>query len=147
MERGNEVEPKARAAYEFIKNVDVETVGFVDHPTIKSAGCSPDGLVGTTRGVEFKCPNTSTHIDTILGAAIKAEYRPQIQWNMACAELEAMDFVSFDDRMPAHRQAYIIPFARDDAFIKNLEEQVSSFIAEMEEKIARLSEIAMEQAA
>ena len=41
-------------------------IGFVDHPTIAMAGASPDGLVGDVGLVEVKCPNTATHIDTLL---------------------------------------------------------------------------------
>ncbi len=44
----------------------VEQVGFIDHPSIPMAGASPDGLVAEGL-VEFKCPNTSTHLDTLLG--------------------------------------------------------------------------------
>ena len=46
MQRGTEKEPDARAAYELATDADVVTVGFVPHPGIAEAGCSPDGLVG-----------------------------------------------------------------------------------------------------
>jgi len=46
MQHGTETEPLARAAYEALKDVLVDEVGFVPHPTIEMAGASPDGLVG-----------------------------------------------------------------------------------------------------
>ena len=45
---------------------DVELAPFIAHPTIEMAGASPDGLVGTDGLVEIKCPNTATHIETLL---------------------------------------------------------------------------------
>ena len=45
MARGLELESEARNAYE-LENQKVILTGFIDHPTIKEAGVSPDGLVG-----------------------------------------------------------------------------------------------------
>jgi hypothetical protein len=45
MEWGTATEPMARIAYEIAKEVLVEQVGFIEHPTIAMFGCSPDGLV------------------------------------------------------------------------------------------------------
>ena len=47
MQWGIDQEPAARAAYEFYRDCDVVTVGFIDHPRILMSGASPDGLVGT----------------------------------------------------------------------------------------------------
>src|SRR5690349_4316697 len=65
MRRGNEQEPFARSRYESHENVLVEEVGFVLHPTIAWAGCSPDGLVGTDGQVQIKCPSSRNHLETV----------------------------------------------------------------------------------
>ena len=65
MERGVEQEPHARAAYSARTGELVEEVGFIDHPAIAMSGASPDGLVADGL-VAFKCPNTATHLDTLL---------------------------------------------------------------------------------
>lgn len=44
MQWGTEQEPNARAAYETLKGVLVEEVGFVPHPMIPDAGASPTDL-------------------------------------------------------------------------------------------------------
>jgi predicted phage-related endonuclease len=80
MQWGIDTEPKARELYELIFGVDVSLSGFVMHPTIKGAGASPDGLIGDDGLVEIKCPNTATHIETLLGAAIDDKYIKQMQW-------------------------------------------------------------------
>jgi hypothetical protein len=67
MQWGIDQEPHAIAAYSFMHDTDVEAVGFIDHPTIDLSGCSPDGLIGTQGMCEIKCPNTKTHLDTLMG--------------------------------------------------------------------------------
>ena len=58
MQWGTDTEPEARDAYAFVRGVSVQRVGFVPHPTIQMAGCSPDGLVGDVGMIEIKCPKT-----------------------------------------------------------------------------------------
>ncbi|MCP5099120.1 MAG: YqaJ viral recombinase family protein [Chloroflexi bacterium] len=107
MQWGTDTEPEARAAYEFYQGVDVVEIGFIDHPTIPMTGCSPDGLVGDDGMVEIKCPNTSTHIDTLLKGSIPSKYIKQMQWQMACAERDWCDFVSYDPRMPEEMKLFV----------------------------------------
>ena len=66
MQWGTDTEPQARMAYEAHKNVLVDEEGFIDHPSISNFGCSPDGLIGDSGLIEIKCPNSKTHIDTLL---------------------------------------------------------------------------------
>jgi len=138
MRHGTETEPEARSAYVFRADVDVAEVGFIDHPAIVNTGASPDGLVGDDGMVEIKCPNTATHIDTLLGQSVPAKYVTQMQWQMACAERAWCDFVSYDPRMPANMALFVQRVERDDAFIKATEAEVLAFLRELEEKVAAL---------
>lgn len=131
MQHGTECEPQARAAYEFERSVEVEQVAFVPHPTIESTGASPDGLVNSDGMIEIKCPNTATHIETLLGAPIPDKYIVQMQWQMACTDRDWCDFVSFDPRMPVSMQLYVKRVHRDPARIAELEEAVQRFLAEV----------------
>lgn len=140
MQHGTETEPQARAAYAFYADADVEQVDFVPHPQIPMSGASPDGLVGADGLVEFKCPNTATHIETLLGAPIAAEYITQMQWQMACTGRQWCDFVSFDPRMPGNMQIFIQRVPRDDKRIAELEEAVAAFLAEISLKVAALQD-------
>ena len=97
---GTEQEPAARKTYEFYRDTDVEQVAFVLHPTIGDSGASPDGLVDVDGLVEIKCPETHTHIETLLGQAVPAKYITQMQWQMACTGRAWCDFVSYDPRLP-----------------------------------------------
>jgi putative phage-type endonuclease len=135
---GTETEPQARSMYEFMRDCDVVEVGTVLHPTIDMSCASPDGLVGDEGLVEIKCPNTATHIDTLLGDAIAGKYITQMQWQMACTGRKWCDFVSFDPRMPGDMQILVSRVARDDAMIADLEKHVIAFIAEVDETIRAL---------
>ena len=144
MEWGTATEPQARKAYEFLKDVEVEEIGFVDHPIINGTGASPDGLVGANGMLEIKCPNTKTHIDTLLTQKVPKKYDTQMQWQMCCAGKDRLwtDFVSFDPRLPQHLNMFFKRVERDDERIAELEGIVSDFIDEMKIKIKALEDLA-----
>lgn len=141
MQWGTDQEPFARAAYEVQQNVLVDETGLVDHPTIEMAGASPDGLVGEDGLVEIKCPNTATHIDTLLTQTVPAKYITQMQFQMACTGRQWCDFVSFDPRMPQKAQIFIKRVPRDDAFIKEIESEIKKFLAEVSAKVDQLNKL------
>lgn len=135
---GTETEPVARTEYEIATGSTVREVGFVQHPTIEMSGGSPDGLVGEDGIIEIKCPNTATHIATILSGSADSKYIKQMQWNMECTGRRWCDFVSYDPRMPEGLQLFISRVDRDDEFLKEAREEVVSFLAELDEMIEKL---------
>jgi len=147
MQHGIDTEPQARDAYEFFTDSDVEQVGLIDHPTIPMAGASPDGLVGADGMVEIKCPNTATHIETLLGGSVPAKYVDQMQWQMACTGRKWCDFVSFDPRMPEHLRLFVRRVPRDVRRIEEITEGVLVFLAELRDKTARLESLGAKAAA
>lgn len=138
MQWGTDTEPQARDAYSFLHNVGVEQVGLIEHPTIRMAAASPDGLVGADGLVEIKCPTTHTHIDTLLSERIPAQYEAQMLWQMACTGRDWCDFVSFDPRLPAELQIFVKRFHRDAERIAALEAEVTKFLAELDAKLSAL---------
>lgn len=141
MQHGTDTEPLARAAYESLKDVLVDEVGFVPHPTIEMAGASPDGLVGDDGLLEIKCPNTATHIDTLLSQTVPNKYNTQMQFQMACTGRLWCDFVSFDNRLPEELQLFVKRVPRDDVFIKQTEDAIVKFLAELDDKINKLMKV------
>jgi putative phage-type endonuclease len=137
MERGTELEPFARAWYEVETGEFVKQVPFVDHPTIKNAGASPDGIIGEGL-IEIKCPMAKTHIKYLLEDRVPAKYMPQMAWQMACTHSKWVDFVSYCPELPADMQMFIKRYERDDAYIAELEAKVIEFDTEVEQVIARL---------
>ena len=132
MQWGVDQEPFARAAYEAHSGVWVDTVGFVQHPTIERAGASPDGLVGHDGLVEIKCPNTSTMIDTLLTGKVPSNYVTQMQMQMACTGRAWCDYAVFDSRMPVKAQLFVKRVQRDQKFIDDLNKEIIAFLAEVE---------------
>ena len=141
MQHDTETEPLARAAYEALKDVLVDEVGFVPHPTIEMAGASPDGLVGDDGLIEIKCPNTATHIDTLLSQTVPGKYNTQMQFQMACTGRKWCDFVSFDNRLPEELQLFVKRVPRDNVFIRLIEGEIVQFLAELDDKINKLMKV------
>ena len=135
---GTEKEPDAKDCYCFLRDAEIEAVGLVLHPTIEMACASPDGLVGSAGLIEVKCPNTATHIDTLLSETIPEKYVKQMQWQMACTGRDWCDFLSFDPRMPADMQVFIRRLPRDGGLIADLERAAVTFLAEIDETVATL---------
>lgn len=139
MRWGTEKEPEACIAYEFHADVEVDKTGFVDHPEIVNSGASPDGLIGDVGMVEFKCPTTTTHVNTILSDEIPADHQTQMMWQMACKpERQYCDFASFDPRVPERVKLFVKRLPRDEARIAELTKLVAEFIGELEAKLAKL---------
>lgn len=138
MQWGTATEPQARAMYEFMRDVVVQQVGYVDHPSIEMAGCSPDGLVDPLGLLEIKCPNTATHLETLLTGNFDGKYVLQCQWQMATTGRAWTDLVSFDPRLPAEMQLFIKRIDRDVALIADIEKEARVFLDEIESTIRQL---------
>jgi len=141
MQHGTETEPLARLAYEVSQNVLVDQVGFVPHPSIKMAGASPDGLVGDDGLLEIKCPNTATHIETLLSETVPTKYFTQMQFQLASTGRKWCDFVSFDNRLPEELQLFVKRVPRDEMYIKLMEAEIVQFLAELDDKINKLMKV------
>jgi putative phage-type endonuclease len=141
MQHGTDTEPLARAAYEALQDVLVDEVGFVPHPTIEMAGASPDGLVGDDGLLEIKCPNTATHIETLISKVVPGKYNTQMQFQMACTGRQWCDFVSFDNRLPEMFQLFVTRVPRDEVFIRLIESEIVQFLAELDDKINKLMKV------
>jgi putative phage-type endonuclease len=137
MEWGNQIEPQARAMYELESGFDVDQVTFIKHDTLK-AGCSPDGLVGESGLVEFKCPKTTTQIETFLSGKMPAIHVGQVQGQLWISEREWCDFVSFDPRINGQAHYFCTRVFRDEEKIKQIEDAVIKFEKELFETVGKL---------
>lgn len=138
MRRGTELEPQARAAYSFLRGVEVEEVGFVPHPTIADSGASPDGLIGKDGLIEIKVPEIHNHVETLLGEPIASKYVSQMHFQMACTGRAYCDFVSFCPEMPSGMDLFVERVKRNDVFIAGMELEIRKFLAELDAKVAAL---------
>lgn len=147
MQWGTETEPQARAAYAFMMDADVAEAGFDLHPTIPDLGASPDGYVGNDGLIEIKCPNTATHLDTLLNDTVPQKYLLQMQTQMACTGRKWCDFVSFDPRLPDEMQLWVKRVPRDADLIAEIEAEAVKFLDELAAKLDALRARYMQEAA
>ena len=138
MQWGIDNEEPARLAYEFMLDHDVATVGFIDHPTIAMTGASPDGHINADGMIEVKCPNTANHIDWMLEGNPPTEHQNQMLWQMECAGRSWCDFVSYDPRLPAELQLFVVRFHRDEERILTIRNEVAVFLSEVDATVTRL---------
>jgi hypothetical protein len=127
MERGNELEPAAKALYEFTYDVEVVEVGLCLHDTLE-CGASPDGLVGDDGGIEIKCPLPHTHVGYLKDGKVPTKYVPQIQGCLWITDREWWDFMSYHPSM----EDLIVRVYRDEAYIKKLADVVSRTVETIE---------------
>jgi putative phage-type endonuclease len=141
MKWGTATEPEARMLYTLEKGAGVNEVGFALHPTIAMAGCSPDGMIGDDGLVEIKCPNSASHIETLLSKRIPDKYEKQIQFQLACTGRQWCDFVSYDPRMPEPMRLFVKRVERDASQILYLERKAMEFLEELVNKLVELKEL------
>lgn len=120
-ERGHELEPIARANYEFVHGVSVEQVGFI---TNFGAGCSPDGLVGADGLHEIKNQMPKGHVETLAyysrHKSCPPGYMPQVQGQLLICEREWCDLDFFSEDLPT----LTVRIGRDEDYIACLLEQI-----------------------
>jgi len=135
---GIENEALARGVYEAKTGAMVEEVGFILHPTIPRCGASPDGLVGEDGLIEIKCPNTGTHIETLLSGEIDPKYRYQMAWQLECTGRKWCAFVSYDPRIPGAPCYFQTRFIPEPEYLEGIRAEVIKFLAELDELEARV---------
>lgn len=147
MIRGSQMEEEAVEVYELLYDADTRPIGYVPHPTIPKAGASPDRLVGDDGLIEFKCPDTHTHLSYIMKAQdegavpaiIPGEYIGQMNWQMICTGRVWCDWVSYDDRVPVNLRMLRVRLYLDPETVSQFEDAARQFLAEVDKMVERLN--------
>lgn len=134
---GTEMEPEARQAYIIATGNEVDEVSFIRHSKLR-CGASPDGIVNLEGCLEIKCPNSTTHMETLIADEVPEQHTAQIQGQMWITGYQWCDFVSYDPRMPKGLDLFIRRVQRDNFFIAQLEGEVALFLKEVDERVAAL---------
>jgi hypothetical protein len=143
MRDGIEREPTARMYIEETYGILVEEVAFVRHDYLR-VGISPDGMaIGEPTNVEIKCPKDRTHLRYWMGNTCPEEYVPQVQSQMWLTEAQRCLFVSFHPDFPEDdgMQLRVIEVARDQKYIDMIENEVGTFLAEVNVKVKQVKEL------
>lgn len=139
MERGNDVEANARAAYEASTGAMVMESGFLSLDDVM-AGCSLDGHIRDFEGiVEIKCPKTDTHMGYLSSGMVPEDYMPQITHNLWVSGAQWCDFISYDDRIGEELALFVVRVPRDEKVIAAYVAEVHKFLAEVDGKVAEIN--------
>lgn len=144
MQDGNEREPFARMGYEARTGNFVKEVSFVPHKFLQ-AGVSPDGMVNDDGLVEIKCPTQAVHWEYLQLNDCPSEYKAQVQGQLWVTGRQWCDFVSYNPDFPEELQLHVVRVLRDEPYIKNLEAEVSRFLAEVTVTIKEIEALAAER--
>jgi putative phage-type endonuclease len=135
MERGNELEPDAREAYQQHTFNIVDEVAFFD---CGGYGYSPDGLVGEDGLVEFKCPQATTHTQYLFDGKLPTTYKAQCQGGLMVTGRKWLDFVSYHPNFKDDKKLFIIRVERDEEFIKKLKAGIDKVIELRDQFITKI---------
>lgn len=128
MQRGTELEPKARMAYEFETDNEVIQVGGVYLDEAKELMISPDGLIPSKRkGLEIKCPRLKTHVKYLMEGGCPNEYIIQVQSALWVTGYDTWDFVSY---CPEYKKQvlYIHTVERNEGLMKAFDKYIPEFL-------------------
>lgn len=129
MRRGQELEPEARAAHEFVFDISVTHCGFVTTEDRKF-GASADGLIGDDGGSEYKCLIDPSRIRDVILTGDISEFKDQVH---GCMWLTGRAWWHFCLYVPAlasiGREITVFNVARDDDYIDAMEEDLLAFDA------------------
>jgi len=122
MERGNQLEPKARAHYQLLCEIDMPAT-LREHALYSCLRASLDGYSAEKGGriLEIKCPGKEDHAKAVAGQ-IPEKYIWQLVHQLAVANAEVADYFSFDGE-----RGVIVPFHRDLKLEEKLIQQELAF--------------------
>ncbi|MBW2600153.1 MAG: YqaJ viral recombinase family protein [Deltaproteobacteria bacterium] len=129
MQRGHEMEPKARTAFEIATGFNVQTVGIVFEDEQRKWACSPDGMMETA-GLEIFCPEAPNAICCLRNPekaiSIAGKFQ-QIQMSLMITGFEQWYFeVYYPGPAPL-----IQIVKRDEDFISKLRAELDKFCIEI----------------
>jgi len=129
MNRGSELEPDARAAYEARTGILVDQMGFALHDTLQ-AGASPDGLIGSDGLLEIKCPFGQDRIARIWATNDVSDYVAQVEWQMWILGRQWCDVAIYDPRLShAGMELLIVRHHMTATAAQELDAKVPEFLA------------------
>ena len=142
MQRGLDLEPTARAAYEAHTGYLCSPAALVHHPRIEWFSATPDGFVDADGLVEIKVPQVTTYIEWLAGGVIPEQHIAQLTAQLAVTGRAWVDFAAYCPEMPAARQLFIRRLTPTPEDIANCESAATAFLVEVEAMFVAVTESA-----
>ena len=136
MEFGSILEEKAKPYYTFTFNEEIIPCGFATTDDGR-IGCSPDGLIGESGGIEIKCPEAKTHTKYLMAGKLPDDYVLQVYGSMFVTGRAWWKFMSYRRNFPA----FITMVERDEKINAVIEETLYAFCEKLDAGFKRLCEM------
>lgn len=134
MERGTRLEEQARLVHEVRISDLIQEIGFVKTDCGRFGG-SPDGLISTNGGSEYKCFISPETLEPILLEGDLSEVMDQIQGNMWITGRHWWHFGLYLPQLTGvGRELTLIRVERDDNYIEALKADLIAFDTLVEER-------------
>ena len=133
MDQGNILEEEARPWLELELETQVRAVGLITTDDGK-VGCSPDGLIGDSIGVEIKCPQPTAAVKYLLNGEVPPEYLAQIYGGMYVTGFKEWKFLSYRRNFPK----LLITVKRDDKICDAIELAIDDFLRNFDDAMLKL---------
>ncbi len=137
MQRGNDLEPIARQAYQEQTISLVDECGFM-LSDCKNFGYSPDGLLNQDGLIEIKCPTASIHTKYLIDNRVPVEYWQQCQGGLMVSGRKYLDFISYHPDFKDDKKLFIKRVERDEEFIEKLKLGIDKVIELRDEYLTRI---------
>ena len=146
MQWGQASERYAKTMYQLKTGVMIEDAYFMRHPTIR-CGASADGIIPNAlkkTTVEIKNLTPQNHIYNVMldPRKVVEEYYDQMQMQIWLENAEQCVFIGADSRAPEGLKMYVEIIDRDDSRIKEIEEAIIKFNAEVDRDVKKAFAIA-----
>jgi len=135
MQRGSELEPLAREAYEAEKLEIVQNGGFWEFD--EWTGSSPDGLIGDDGVLEIKCPAFNTMIEYLTKQRLPSEYFYQVHGQMFVTGRQWCDFVAYHPDLPI----FIKRIEASEEVNQQIREALDKAIKQVQMKIDKIKKL------
>lgn len=131
MERGHSMEEEARQHYAFVRDCELQKIGFVKNG---KCGCSPDSFIGTDGALEIKTAIPSVLIPLLLKGEFPPDHRAQCQGILMVSERQWIDLIIYWPKM----RSLIVRCERDENYISELRSEIDRFDLELRRLVDRL---------
>lgn len=134
-EQGQELEDEAMTFAALEYEYSISKMGFCESDDGLS-GCSPDGLIGETSGVELKCPQPPNHVRYLCEKRLPKDYAAQVHGSMYVTGRPQWVFLSYCRHFPP----FHLVVKRDEKVMEKIDAAVKSFRKLLDETLNKIRE-------
>lgn len=138
IKRGEDMEAKARRAYEAATGRILRTVGFLSHNELM-AGCSPDALYLDEGVINFKCPRPGNHLEYLRSEKMPLEYSRSLTHELFITKVKWAEMVSYCPKFPESLRLCVRRLWAKDVDLEGYEKTLRAFLQEVDLEVQAIA--------